>query len=43
MVSAERMKANVPEMKCLISFLVVSRMDRDRNEEVPERASIKWS
>ena len=34
MRSAERRKVNVPEMKCLRSFVGVSRMDRVRNEEV---------
>ena len=34
MRSAERMKVNVLEMKCLRSLVGVSRMDRVRNEEV---------
>ena len=32
--SAERSKVNVLEMKCLISLVGVSRMDKVRNEEV---------
>ena len=39
--SAERRKLNVLEMKCLISLVVVSRMDRVRNEEVRTRAGIE--
>ena len=38
MKSAERRKVNVLEMKCLRSLIRVSRMDRDRNEEVRMRA-----
>ena len=38
MRSAERRKVNVLEMKCLRSFVGVSRMDRVRNEEVCRRA-----
>ena len=41
MRSAERMKVNVLEMKCLRSFVGVSRMDRVRNEEVRRRAGIE--
>ena len=37
MRSAERRKVNVPEMECLRSLIVVSRMDRVRNEEVRRR------
>ena len=39
--SAERRKVNVLEMKCLRSFVGVSRMDRFRNEEVRSRAEIE--
>ena len=35
---AERSKANVLEMKCLRSLVLVSRMDKVRNEEVRMRA-----
>ena len=38
MKSAERRKVNVLEMKCLRSFVGVSRMYRVRNEEVCRRA-----
>ena len=38
---AERRKVNVLEMKCLGSFVGVSRMDRIRNEEVRMRAGIE--
>ena len=41
MRSAERRKVNVLEMKCLRSFVGVSRMDRVRNEEVRRRAGIE--
>ena len=41
MRSAERRKVNVLEMKCLKSLVVVSRMDRVRNEEVRWRAGIE--
>ena len=41
MRSAERRKVNVLEMRCLRSFVGVSRMDRVRNEEVRRRAGIK--
>ena len=41
MRSAERRKVNVPEMKCLRSLVGVSRMDRDKNEEVRRRAGIE--
>ena len=34
MRSAERRKANAPEMKCLRSLVGVSRMDIVRKEEV---------
>ena len=37
---AERRKENVLEMKCLRSLVVVSRMDRVRNEEVRRRAGV---
>ena len=40
MRSAERQKVNVLEMKCLKSLVGASRMDSDRNEEVPRRAGI---
>ena len=38
MRSAERRKVNVLEMKCLRSWVGVSRMDRVRNEDVRRRA-----
>ena len=41
MRSADRRKVNVLEMKCLTSFIGVSRMDRVRNEEVHRRAGIE--
>ena len=41
MRSAERRKVNVLEMKCLRSFVRVSRMDRVRNEEVHMKAEIE--
>ena len=41
MRSAERRKVNVLEMKCLRSLVGVSRMDRDRNEEVRRKADIE--
>ena len=41
MRSAERRKVNVLEMKCLISLVGVSRMERARNEEVRRRAGIE--
>ena len=41
MRSAERRKVNVLEMQCLRSLFGVSRMDRDRNEEVCRRAGIE--
>ena len=41
MRSAERRKVNVLEMKCLISFIGVSRMDRVRNEVVRRRARLE--
>ena len=40
MISAERRKVNVLEMKCLRSLVGVSRMDRVGNEEVRRRAGI---
>ena len=40
MRSAERIKVNVLEMKCLRSLVGVSRIDRVRNEEVRRRAGI---
>ena len=41
MISAERRKVNVLEMKCLRSLVGVARMDRVRNEEVCRRAGIE--
>ena len=41
MISAERRKVYVLEMKCLRSLVGVSRMDRVRNEEVRRRAGIE--
>ena len=41
MRSAERIKMNVVEMKCLRSLVRVSRMDRVGNEEVRRRAGIE--
>ena len=41
MRSAQRMKVNVLEMKCLRSLVGVSRMDRVRNEEVGRRVGIE--
>ena len=41
MRSAERRTVNVLEVKCFKSLVVVSRMDRVRNEEVHRRAGIK--
>ena len=41
MRSAERRKVNVLEMECLRSLVVVSQMDRVRNEEVRIRAGIE--
>ena len=41
MRSAERIKVNVLEMKCLRSLVGGSRMVRVRNEEVPRRAGIE--
>ena len=40
MRSAESRKVDVFEMRCLISLMGVSRMDRVRNEEVRCRAGI---
>ena len=39
--SAERRKVNVLDMKCLRSLVVVSRMDRVRDEEVRMRVGIE--
>ena len=41
MRSAERRKVNLHEMKCLISLVSVSQMDRVTNEEVRRRAGIE--
>ena len=41
MRSAERRKVNVLGMKCLRCLVVVSRMDRVRNEEVRKRAGME--
>ena len=41
MRSAERTKVNVLEMKCLRSWVGVSRIDRVRNVEVRRRAGIE--
>ena len=41
MRSAEGRKVNVLEMKCLRSFVGISRMDRIRKEEVRRRAGIE--
>ena len=41
MRSAERRKVNVLEAKCLRSLVLVSQMDRVRNEEVQRRADIE--
>ena len=41
MRSDERRKVNVLEMKCSRRLVGVSRMDRDRNEEVLRRAGIE--
>ena len=41
MRSAERMKMNVLEMKCLRNLVGVSRMDRVRNEEVRRKAGLE--
>ena len=41
MRSSERRKVNVLEMKYLRSLVLVSRMDRVRNEEVRRRAGIE--
>ena len=38
MRSTERRKVNVIEMKCLSNFTGMSKMDRDRDEEVHRRA-----
>ena len=39
--SAESRKVNVLEMKCLRSFVRVSRMDRVRNEEVTRETEVR--
>ena len=39
--SAERRKVNVLEMKCLISLVGVSQMDKVGNEEVHRKAGIE--
>ena len=41
MRSAERRKVNDLEMKCLRSWVGVSRMDRVSNEEVRKRVGIE--
>ena len=41
MRNAERRKVDVLEMKCLRSFVGVSRMNRVRNEEVRRRTGIE--
>ena len=41
MRSAEKMKFNILEMKCLRSLVGVSRIDRVRDEEVRSRAGIE--
>ena len=41
MRSTERRKVNVLEMKCFEKFVIVSPMDRVRNEEVRRRAGIE--
>ena len=41
MRSAERKHVNVLEMKCLRTWVGVSRMDRVRNKEVRRRAGIE--
>ena len=41
MRSAERRKVNALEMQCLRSLVGMSRMDRDRNEEVRRRIGIE--
>ena len=41
MISAERRKVKVLDMKCLRSLVGVSRMDRVRNEEVRRRAGME--
>ena len=41
MTSAERRKVNVIEMKCLRNLVVVSQIDRVRNEEMGRRAGIE--
>ena len=43
MRGTERRKVNVLEMKCLRSLVVVTRMDRVRNEDVRMRAGRKGS
>ena len=41
MKNAERRKVNALEVKCVRSFVGVSRMDRVRNEEMRKRAGIE--
>ena len=41
MGSAEKIKVNILEMKCLRSLVEVSQMDRVRNEDVRRRAGIE--
>ena len=41
MRSADKRKVNIPEMKCLIGLVRVSRMDRFRIKEVCRRAGIE--
>ena len=41
MRSAERMKVNALEMKCLRSLVGLSRMDSVRNEKVSRKAGIE--
>ena len=41
MISADRRKVNVLEMKCLRSLVGVSRLDRVKNGEVHNRAGIE--
>ena len=40
---AERRKVNVLEMKCLRCLVLLSRMNRVRNEEMRRRAGIEKS
>ena len=41
MRNAERRKANVLELKCLRSLVLVSRRDKVRNEDLRRRAGIE--